>query len=111
LWGRRIFFDGCSWVTDFKVSLLKGIVSREFVPLIFSSNIFSWALVSHPKVFLHITSNSNRYSNAKLAHHVNGTAGHKFSFGNPVYYEWALKTFGRIVHSQLIWYNYCFKQN
>ncbi len=30
---------------------LKGTVSWDFRPLVFSSNIFPWATVSHPKVF------------------------------------------------------------
>ncbi len=37
-----------------------------FFTSVFSSNLFLWANVSHPKVLSHITSKSTRYSNSML---------------------------------------------
>jgi hypothetical protein len=62
---RRASTFPTSVQTSSMVYFLKGTASRDFWPLVFSSNIFPWATVSHPKVFSQIISNSRRYSNSK----------------------------------------------
>jgi hypothetical protein len=54
----------CKYEKSYK-ACFKGTVSRDFRPLVFSSNNPTWAPDSQLKAFLHMASNSRRYSTFK----------------------------------------------
>ncbi len=79
---------------------LRGHSHNDFGPLLFPSNILSWATVSHPSVFTYcITSNLLRYSNLKLTWWCQWCCCvKKVSVGSLNFYPLASNALGSIVH-------------